>query len=277
MYQREPLSRSLKGRPFEHEEYYEILFPDVIGSGGAPKRVTKPRRKGPDVLPGSDADQETPGTAILHLLNDGFPPNLQSQAPPNTVVPTPVVAPVPTSAPGPAQQLQQQQRPTQTAIPPRTSIASTSALTPPDETGPHTRKRLLPVADNNAAAYVAADKRRRAGGNQRNNSYIDLTHPAQAQAHALASAPAGLRADGLAVLADALSKTTTAAAAPRWPEQAMEIFFRDFSDEDMDLQVKIAEKMLTDANKAAMFVKMPVPLRKHWVKRLREAHNRQGN
>jgi len=268
LFQKEPLSRSLKGRPFEHEEYYEILFPDVIGSGGAPKRLTKPRRKGPDVLPGADGDQETPGTAILHLLNDGFQTGIRPQVVSNTVVPTPAVALAPTGAASLAQQ--QQQRPTQTAIPPRTSIASTSALTPPDETGPLTRKRLLPVADGAAgAAGAAGDKRRRTG----NNNYIDLTHPAQANNPSAVA----LRADGIAVLAEALAKTMAAAAAPRWPEQAMDIFFRDFSDEDIELQVLIAEKVLTDPNKAVMFVKMPVALRKQWVGRLREVHNRLGN
>ncbi|KAM7217012.1 hypothetical protein V8F06_007651 [Rhypophila decipiens] len=54
----------------------------------------------------------------------------------------------------------------------------------------------------------------------------------------------------------------------------MDIFFRDFSTEDKDLQLKIAEKALTDENKAMVFVKMPETLRKHWVKRLREVHNR---
>ncbi|EEY22486.1 conserved hypothetical protein [Verticillium alfalfae VaMs.102] len=55
--------------------------------------------------------------------------------------------------------------------------------------------------------------------------------------------------------------------------EAMDIFFRDFADEDMDLQLKIAEKALADENKAMVFCKMPATLRKHWVKRLREVHN----
>lgn len=61
---------------------------------------------------------------------------------------------------------------------------------------------------------------------------------------------------------------------PRWTEQAMEIFFRDFSDEDPDLQIKIGEKVLCDTNKATMFCTMPEQLRQHWVKRLREIHHR---
>jgi hypothetical protein len=54
----------------------------------------------------------------------------------------------------------------------------------------------------------------------------------------------------------------------------MDMFFRDFVAEDMDLQLKIAEKVLTDENKAMVFCKMPDVLRRHWVKRLREVHNR---
>ena len=72
------------------------------------------------------------------------------------------------------------------------------------------------------------------------------------------------------MLADAMR---SAKARTGWPEQALDIFFRDFIEEDMDLQLKIAEKALTDENKALVFCKMPIALRKHWVKRLREVHN----
>lgn len=61
---------------------------------------------------------------------------------------------------------------------------------------------------------------------------------------------------------------------PSYAEQAVEIFFRDFPQEDMDFALKVAEKALTDENKAMVFCKMPPPLRIHWIKRLREAHNR---
>lgn len=79
--------------------------------------------------------------------------------------------------------------------------------------------------------------------------------------------------DGTHVLMDAL-RNGIGRARFSWQEQAMEVFFRDFNTEDMDLQLKIAEKVLTDENKAMVFVKMPEILRKHWVKRLREVHNR---
>lgn len=66
----------------------------------------------------------------------------------------------------------------------------------------------------------------------------------------------------------------TAPATPRWSEQAMEMFFREFADEDPDLQIKIGEKVLSDTNKAMMFCLMSEQLRQHYVKRLRELHNR---
>lgn len=71
-----------------------------------------------------------------------------------------------------------------------------------------------------------------------------------------------------------LVEALKARTPPKWPEQAMEILFRDFSDEDADLQLKIAEKALTDENKAMMFVKATPDLRRHWVGRLREVHLR---
>jgi len=71
------------------------------------------------------------------------------------------------------------------------------------------------------------------------------------------------------------SSTRAAQARASWTEQALDIFFREFLDEDMDLQLKIAEKMLTDENKAMVFCKMPEALRQHWVRRLREMHNQR--
>jgi hypothetical protein len=77
-------------------------------------------------------------------------------------------------------------------------------------------------------------------------------------------------------LAEAL-RLVGKSSGPRWQEQAMEIFFRDFGDENLDLQLNIAQKALTDENKALMFCKMPDALRRHYVKRLREVGNRGSN
>lgn len=78
----------------------------------------------------------------------------------------------------------------------------------------------------------------------------------------------------VATIAAAATARGAGGARSSWPEQAMDIFFRDFAGEDMDLQLKIAEKVLGDENKAMVFCKMPDALRRHWVKRLREVHNR---
>lgn len=150
------------------------------------------------------------------------------------------------------------------------------------------------------------EKRRRTG----NNNYMDLTHSSQllqmdnhhpqenlhgtssngnsqagpqvtnAGAH---SNPAGasrnqIVQDAMLALSEFARASRNAPPAPpptpRWSEQAMEMFFRDFADEDLDLQIKIGEKVLSDTNKAMMFCLMSEQLRQHYVKRLRELHNR---
>jgi hypothetical protein len=179
-----------------------VLFPDVIGTGGAPKRVTSRKRK---TIGG---DEEEPQINLLVDATYGQP-----AAPP--------------------------QRPTAAAIPPRTSITTASVLTPPEETP---RQRFIAQQPN---------KRSR-------TDYLNATVPPPPTT------------DSIGALADALRSK---GARPGWSEQALDIFFRDFGEEDMDLQIKIAEKALAaDENKAMVFCKMPVVLRKHWVKRLREVH-----
>lgn len=283
----------------------EILFPDVIGSGGAPKRITKPRRKGLDAMTDSD-EIDTPGTNVLNLLSADNSQTMFQPAPSQTPILPPTVPSNGTI------------RPTSTAMPVRTSIASSSALTPPDEEVPstaHPRKRFLP-STNGSHVPNAGEKRRRTGNS--NQSYIDLTHTAQVanmdggqpqqqpvasssnnntqtpqnapsaahgnpSSHTTATTTGTTRnhqfQDAMIALAENVraarfAGTATTPATPRWSEQAMEIFFRDFANEDPDLQIKIGEKVLCDQNKATMFCMMPEELRKHWVKRLREVHNR---
>lgn len=309
----------------------EILFPDVVGSGGAPKRITKPRRKGTDSMIEGDEIDDTPGTNVLNLL--GADNSLFQSTPIQTPIQPPTVPSNGTV------------RPTSTTLPARTSIASSSALTPPDEvpvepaqTG-NTRKRYL-GSNNGAGPSNTGEKRRRTGNN---NNYIDLTHSAQLSN---SDNPFQLGSNGAAPTTNGnintnhnsanstssnnnnqqlgqpnLHNTTTTAtttgvgggssssnnpgatnrtqhfqdamiviaeqiraqrlvpaqpATPNWPQQAMEVFFRDFGDEEMDLQIKIGEKVLCDNNKAMMFCMMPEDLRRHWVKRLRELHNLNG-
>ncbi|KAL2753153.1 hypothetical protein ACRALDRAFT_2044801 [Sodiomyces alcalophilus JCM 7366] len=317
--EKEPLSRALRGRPFEHEEFMEILYPDVIGSGGAPKRIMKPKRKGPDMIQGPE-DPEMPGTGILDLQVDSpyRPSSRQGMPPP----PTPPPPPAPTAQQPQLQQQKQhqqrvsisqpsvvpargqvqvpQQRPTSTTLPPRTHIPGTSALTPPEETASHGRRRfpgahppqqavagesgsmrsttMGPPVSGHGNTGQPPEKRRRTSSFAHPDAVFSGAGPSSTSANTInteevaasvVTAGKQLLEEGLLRVAEALKARTP----PRWPEQAMDIFFRDFADEDMDLQLKIAEKALADDNKAMVFCKMPPALRRHWVKRLRELHN----
>lgn len=311
--EKEPLSRALKGRPFDHEEYMEILFPDVIGSGGAPKRITKQKRKDTSgVHQLEDPDMSLAGSAnnsLIDILGDTsfaaqtqqdmvgsslpFPTaiaqQMQHQSPMPPPPPQQLQSPLPPQqmqSPLPPQHHHQQQQPqhtnSATGAMPRASISSASALTPPDENrtpaSQPTRKRFR--ADQPSPAL--ADKRRRTTAT---NAFVDVSsHPAQvAQAGGGVNArhpptqphatPASSVAEDLLMQ---LSENVRQSRPLRWPEQAMELFFREFSNEDMDLQVKIAEKVLTDASKAMVFCKMPPEVRSHWVGRLRDIHFRAG-
>jgi hypothetical protein len=285
------------------------------------------------MIEGDDLD-DTPGTNVLNLL--GADTSLFQSTPIQTPIQPPTVPSNGTV------------RPTSTTLPARTSIASSSALTPPDEvpTEPaqngNTRKRYL-GSNNGAGPSSTGEKRRRTA----NNNYIDLTHSAQlsnsenpfqlgsngavpttngnVNSNNNSSSTASNSNNNSQQLAQQnLQNATTAPttngvtgsgtgsgssnnpgatnrtqhfqdamiviaeqiraqrlvpaqpAAPNWPQQAMEVFFRDFGDEEMDLQIKIGEKVLCDNNKAMMFCMMPEDLRRHWVKRLRELHNLNG-
>lgn len=249
--EKEPLSRSLRGRPFEHEDYMEILYPDVIGSGGAPKRIMKPRRKGLDTA-ATNEDFDTPGTAVIDLARDNFtnPP-----------------APVSNSAAVPQPSIPPQDNPITRRGPGRPSggrqSGAGSALTPPDEATSGTahgnsRKRLAPEAP------FQSNKTRR------NPAGFGLSHYSAPSNHSDVS---HALEETLSVLADTLKGSRS---NQRWPEQAIDIFFREFADEDMDFQLKMAEKALTDENKAMVFVKMPTAVRKHYIMRMREAFIRSG-
>ncbi|KAI0908297.1 Myb/SANT-like DNA-binding domain-containing protein [Ustulina deusta] len=275
-FEKEPLSKALRGRPFDHEEYMEILFPDVVGSGGAPKRIMKPRRRNPDgSMPPRPSDVDT--SPVDPSLDSSTSSAIYNQAssqnqmqPPAQQLPT-------------ASSTQTSQRPASTTIPPRASTASNaSALTPPDETTPNTQSRKRP---HSSSTPTNPERRRGRPSRFAPSFYNQHSTPAVPNASTAASSSstanpthptppppisAGLVENGILSLAEALK----ARATPRWPEQAVEILFREFADEDLDLQLKIAEKALTDDNKAMVFVKMTPVLRRHWVSRLREVHMR---
>ncbi|KAI1383826.1 Myb/SANT-like DNA-binding domain-containing protein [Hypoxylon trugodes] len=277
-FEKEPLSKALRGRPFDHEEYMEILFPDVVGSGGAPKRIMKPRRRNPD---GTLSNR--PSTADQTVIDPALDASIYAQTP--TQNPTPQTQPISQPVPTPPMPQQTIQRPSSTTIPPRTSItANPSALTPPDEHVPNTQAQKRPNPNPNPAY---PEKRRGRPSRFSSNFYTQqsintassssiqppppptTTTPSASQVTHSSFTPAILE-DGILTLAEALKGRNP----PKWPEQAVEIFFREFADEDADLQLKIAEKALTDENKAMVFVKMTPALRRHWVGRLRDVHQR---
>ncbi|KAK8119964.1 uncharacterized protein PG998_004590, partial [Apiospora kogelbergensis] len=306
-FEKEPLSRALRGRAFDHEEFMEILFPDVIGSGGAPKRVMKGKRKDTDGTP-IPATVDLTGTPSSATGAPTIDPSLYSQTPTQTPIQPqpPQVSQVPVPTPP---SIQPVQRPTSALLPPRTSITSTSALTPPDENVPSTAAMAAANAKKRNAPEPLDLPHRRNGAvglrfaaNLYNSTPSNATPtttsmfapppqtPANTAAVAAIATPSlggaraqpihpsfnasGLLEEGLLALADALKGSSRDRHPPKWSEQAMEIFFRDFADEDPDLQLKIAEKALTDENKALVFAKSTPELRRHWVGRLREVHMR---
>ncbi|KAI1172003.1 Myb/SANT-like DNA-binding domain-containing protein [Nemania sp. FL0916] len=262
-FEKEPLSKALRGRPFDHEDYMEILFPDVVGSGGAPKRIMKPRRRNPDgSMPPRPSDVDT-STLDPALDSPALSQNTAQRMPP----PAQQLLPAPSTS-----------QSSQATLTPRAPGAN--ALTPPDETTPNTQARKRPHSD-----VTPGTERRRGRPSRFAPSFYNqqsASGTAAAPAAGLFSVPpptfttpsssiaTGLAENGILALAEALKART----APRWPEQAVEILFREFTDEDPDLQLKIAEKALTDDNKAMVFVKMTPVLRRHWVSRLREVHQR---
>lgn len=294
--EREPLSRALRGRPFDHEDYMEILYPDVVGSGGAPKRIMKPRRR----LDGAPLDEaDMPGTGILnlqgthhHLMMDPSDPrSLLNQTPSSSNSSLPPLQPL-----------------MPVASTNSLSTASSTALTPPDDAlaQGQSRKRgqqlanSAPTSTSTASAQPANSivsppttmaapvqsansphKRRRTSppgpssvAGASTLSMNPSVSQAQAQAQSQSGEPttvAGLLQ--LPLLEEVLETLKTRAAPPRWREQALDIFFSEFSGEELDLQVKISENVLSNnENKAMVFCKMPPVVRQHWVGKFREMH-----
>ncbi|KAJ1326888.1 Myb/SANT-like DNA-binding domain-containing protein [Microdochium nivale] len=297
--QKEPLSKALRGRPFEHEEYLEILFPDVIGSGGAPKRIMRPRRK---TQSGDDADADADATMLDPQMHDSSQflhdhsqehaslQHLQSSGP--SVAP---VGALDMSASGPALNVLTppddvnasaqarkrpsgeiiQQQPKRRGRPPRfsgvTPTVSASGLggggSGGSSGGGPSSIPLLPQHTPSTAVVAAATTQQ---------SLLQPIHPSFQSANLSPAGGGGGSGPSVhecfTLLAEALRSNRQ--APPKWQEQAVELLFRDFPDEDPDLQLKIAEKALTDENKAMVFVKMTPMLRSHWVGRLRDVHMR---
>ncbi|KAL2214683.1 hypothetical protein CC79DRAFT_157191 [Sarocladium strictum] len=285
--EREPLSRALRGRPFEHEDYMETLYPDVVGSGGAPKRVMKPRRRTDGTLVD---DSEMPGTGVLNLHQNGvLQPGMLDAFPQSR----PPLQQTPSGSSSGSLTSQRSASVNNFAMP-VPAMNSTAALTPPDEVGASgSRKRSFQTAqaalDPSAGqvgqlhAPALAEKRRRTSSHgappqgQSNAPRLPGTPLANMSTPSdMGMLPGRLDTDVQSTLEDVVGALRSSAKMAQWREQALDMFFRDFADEDLDLQVKIAEGVLSNEGKAMVFCKMPVQVRQHWVRRLRETHVRSA-
>lgn len=293
--EREPLSRALRGRPFEHEDYMETLYPDVIGSGGAPKRVMKPRRRTDGTLVD---DAEMPGTGVLNLQQNGgvVQPGMLDAFPQSR----PTLQQTPSGSSNGSMASQRSASVNQNhfsmAVP---TMGNAAALTPPDEINASgSRKRSFQTAQtmepNNVSlpgqtgqlhAATMAEKRRRTsshGTASQTASSTNVPRPPPTPLATMTSSsdviatPGRLDSEAQSTLEDLVGALRTGARMAQWREQALDMFFRDFADEDLDLQVKIAEGVLSNEGKAMAFCKMPVQVRQHWVRRLREMHLRSA-
>jgi hypothetical protein len=281
----------------------EILYPDVVGSGGAPKRIMRPRRKNGVIL-----DSDMPGMAIIDLQEPARPtivsssPRQQPSRPSLSQTPTGssstgsiITRSINTQRPPPQPTTSATFTPAQVAAAAHASAqiaaaAHSSALTPPEETAtqsqsqarkrrpvattPQTEPALPPLLGDAAPATMTSPPQKR-----RRTSYRGT--PLTANAPAPTSpvlpsqsreAPSASSSSFQAPLIEEILEALRSRAAPRWREQALDLFFRDFSGEELDLQVKISENVLSNENKAMVFCKMPERVRQHWVGKFREMH-----
>lgn len=249
----------------------EVLYPDVIGSGGAPKRIMKPKRR-TDCLPGDE--NEVPGTSVLNLREKGQMKESagsgDNESPTNTPVQSHAIFPSSMRNPdGPA-------------------------LTPPDEAMSHNRKRNLSAGANhvNHGPNSPGDRpyhMNSPGKRPRQALHMDFTSlaspsgfnsgmlplatpPANATplSHPETSLPSIRRA-----FAEELADSVTGRGARHWREDAVDLFFRDFCDESAEVQIGISQTVLSDEHTAMVFCKMPHRVREHWVRVQREDVNRR--
>ena len=277
----------------------EVLYPDVIGSGGAPKRVMKPRRRTDGTF--ADDSDMMPGTGVLNLQqnDDLVKPAGVLEGFAQT---RPLLQQTPSGSSSGSLQSQRSASAAHIAVPP---TGTTAALTPPEEVGSSIgRKRSFqashaaveptqPSASSLPPRPAQGQQHTLNGGGKRRRtpSYgapsfpqvpasESTVHPPSIHggAPAAQSNPnlAGRQQDAelQSTVEDLLDSLRTRAAS-QWREQALDIFFRDFAEEDLDLQVRVSECVLSNEGKAMVFCKMPLAVRQHWIRRFRgEIHHR---
>lgn len=256
----------------------------------------KPKRRA-DGQVGDEPDM--PGTSVLNLQEE-------SQSPPHKSVSQSPVERRPSlmqTSSGSSNGSVAQQPPLTTSIPPRPpSGANASVLTPPDDVLPHSRgsvKRPFTGAASQPTAFTptlsasgslanqpslqapVASSAKRPRTSQQAKQSPGVASPGSAS-NVSAQAPKSLSANmtsasfpdsqllGNSALLEELVAVLKSRDASRWREDALDAFFRDFSGEDLDLQIMVAENVLVNEHKAMTFCKMPALVRQHWVRRLAE-------
>lgn len=265
----------------------EILYPDVIGSGGAPKRIMKPRRR----TDGQPCDEDMPGTGVLNLQPESANAQQALESP------GPARSSLSQTPTGSATGSVTQSKPNSATIPPRTTPTQPSALTPPDESASQAKKRVLPPAAQPDGAYgttpppsasksgsalpdSASSPEKRQRTSIQGDSVPIITASSSNSLHPVIVSDS----PSIPQLPPPVTQTTSQAAGSdscpsglskpssgqRWCEMALEQFFKDFADEDMDLQIRIAEDVLVNESKALVYCKMPWCVKQHWIRRLDE-------
>lgn len=271
--EREPLSRALRGRSFAHEDFMEILYPDVIGSGGAPKRIMKTRRR----VDGIIIDEvDTPGAGVLNLQIDSSPSHAvevaerQCAAPamPSTSVSMP--AWTATGQPGTDEPTNQAKK---RAFPHDAAEGTTLAESPPSSCftsinvpagSPGKRVRTAIQVDASSAGDSAIVTTGSA-------SSLPAPSPSNTTPLSAPTVPAHV-----SEAAWEEPETTKNRSGLQWQEMAVDLYFREFGHQDFDLQIRITESILRDEHRALVFCKMPWRLRQYWVSKWTEAHHRRS-
>ncbi|KAM3439811.1 hypothetical protein MY1884_006906 [Beauveria asiatica] len=266
--EREPLSRALRGRPFDHEDYMETLYPDVIGSGGAPKRIMKPKRR--DGQPGDESELAGPNMSVL------------STEPAVTGQQSHLDSPSNQHAQNASSDQPGTTTPSAAAHAPAASLGS--ALTPPEDTAMLNKKRSLPSAEFEGSLPALNTPSRletnQAGSPQKRTRFSAFEHAAPLAASASATLPTpqtirdrdpGLldTINGSLPGVQHVSCIGAGTGSGPWREKAVDLFYKDFSAEELDLQVRIPQKLLSNDHTAMVFCKMPCRVREHWVRSLR--------
>lgn len=174
------------------------------------------------------------------------------------------------------------------ATTPSTAVTSTaaqgSALTPPEDPTILSKKRTLANTDVENSLSVSNTPSRldtsQAGSPEKRIRFsasedAGLSVTAASTTFSTPQATGGMgrsSADAdsgsLRGMQDLLGSLAGSSSA-QWREKAVDLFYRDFSAEELDLQVRVPQELFSNEHTAMVFCKMPCQVREHWVRSLR--------